>query len=165
MKFIPALAVLCLLPACSGKGAYPSLNPRPIEAQADALLAEPSRIPPAPTPSDPALAQQIAAAVLHATQSAAAFDAAIAKAQKLVDQAGISGSESWIAAQMEVSAAERARAPVKMALSDLDTLRRTLLSAPASEDLAATGAALHQVEAEDARQARAIAALQAALNR
>jgi hypothetical protein len=165
MKFIPALVALSLLSACAGKGTYPSLNPRPIEAQADALLAEPSRTPPAPTLSDPAIAQQIAAAMRQAADSMAAFDVAIAKAQKLVDQAGISGSESWIAAQMEVSAAERARAPVKMALSDLDTLRRTLLATPAGEDLAATGAALSRVEAEDARQARAIAALQAALTR
>jgi hypothetical protein len=165
MKIILPLAALALLSACAGKGNYPSLNPRPIEAKAGALLAEPSSKEAAPLPSSPELARQIAAARSAVQANAPLFDAAIARAQALVDKAGASGSESWIAAQMEVSAAERTRAQIKSALADLDGLLRTLLSGPAGEDLEAARTAIREVETEDAREAAAISALQAALNR
>ena len=163
MKFLLPLASLCFLSACAGSGAYPSLNPRPIEAKTGALLAEPAPLAAGLAPSSPEMQRQIAAARDAARANGAVFDIAWAKAQPLVAKAGSAASESWIAAHMEVSAVERARGPVKAARADLDTLLRTLLSGPAGEDLAAARAAIQEVEAEDTREENAVRALQAAL--
>lgn len=158
-------ASLCLLSACADKGAFPSLNPRPIEAKAATLLDEkaPALIP--ILPSDPAMAARITAIRQSAAVSLQQFEAARIAAEKAVSSAGERESESWIAGQMSISALESARAPVKTALSDLEALLRGLLTAPRSEDLDQVRHALENVEEMDARQNAAVQALIGQINR
>jgi len=153
------------LSACAGKGTYPSLNPRPIEANAAGLLTEPEAKPPVLAPSDAAIAARIDAAVQLAQSSEAGFASALATAKGAVAAAGPMGSESWIAGEMAVSALDKARGPVKNALADLDAVLRQVLSGPPSEDLARVQAAIRSVEEIDTRQASAHDALLAAISR
>ena len=95
-----------------------------------------------------------------------AFDGALATAQKAVTNAGAAQSESWIAAQMALSAAERTRDPVKNALADLDSILRTLMTErPSSPDLVLAQQAIRDAESVDAQQATELQALMTLLNR
>lgn len=164
LRLAPA-ALFVLVSACAGSADFPSLNPRPIEAKAADLLNEPTPPPVVPAPSDPAMAQQINAARQLAQASAAPFEVAAARADQAVAGAGPAESESWIAAQMAVSAAEQARAGVKTALADLDSLLRRLIAAGPSEDLSQVEQAIRDVEALDAQQSERMVALLGGLNR
>ena len=164
MKAAAPLIAL-LLCACAGKGAFPSLNPRPIEAQAAGLLQEPDPQVAMPRPSDPKIAARIEAIAQPALDSESAFDAAATNAERLMPKAGPSGSDSWVQAQMRVSALERSRYVVKSGLADLDNVRRELMAAPKSEDLTKLEDRIRQIEALDARQDAAMQRLQAALSR
>ena len=157
--------VALFLSACAGTGAFPSLNPRPIEAEATALLQEPELPAVPPQPSDPKVMARIEAAAASALNSAAAFDAALADTDRLVTRAGPAQSDSWVLAHMSVSALEQRRYAVKSALADLDSLRRDLMTMPAGEDLGRLQERVAQIEALDARQDAAMQRLQAALSR
>lgn len=165
MKRLILPALFLTLSACAQKGEYPSLNPRPIEAKASGLLAEPDAPAPVARPADPAVTAKVNAALASARAGEVAFNTALGAAQSAVRGAGASGSESWITAQMAVSSLEGARAPVKASLSDLDGLLRATLSGPPSEDLPAIEAAIRSVEAIDARQNDAMTTLLNALSR
>ena len=160
---LPLIALL--LSACAGKGAFPSLNPRPIEAQAAGFLQEPDQQVALPLPSDPKISARIEAIARPALDSDAAFDAAAADAERLMPNLGPSGSESWVQAQMRVSALERNRYAVKSGLAELDSVRRELMAAPKSEDLNKLEDRIRQIEALDARQDATMQRLQAALSR
>lgn len=166
MKFSPFLLLVLILSGCAAKGEFPSLAHRPIEAKATDLLADPAVKPQPALPSDPALAARIAAARQAAFDSAPAFDAALATAQTAASRAGEAQSESWIAAQMAVSAAEHTRDPVKTALADLDSVVRTLMTErPTSPDLATVQQAIADVKMLDSRQNAALQAVIGSLSR
>ena len=161
-----ALPLIALsLSACAGKGAFPSLNPRPIEAQAAGFLQEPDQQVAALLPSDPKTSARIEGIARPALDGDAAFDAAAADAERMVSRAGPSGSDSWVLAQMRVSALERSRYAVKSGLAELDIVRRELMAPPKSEDLNRLEDRIRQIEALDARQDATMQRLQAALSR
>ncbi|MEY3984713.1 MAG: hypothetical protein RLZ59_158 [Pseudomonadota bacterium] len=166
MKFLLPLTLFMIVSACAPKGEFPSLAHRPIEAKAADLLAEPQRPAEQAPASDPARLTAIATVRQAALDAQPRFEAALAQAQKLAATAGPAQSESWIAAEIELSAAERAREPVKTALADLDTtLRQLMLDSPTSPDLAAVQQAIRDVEALDARQDAAIQSVASRLTR
>lgn len=163
-RLIASLLFL-LLPACGKVGGYPSLNPRPIETKAANLLAEPETAPLAPAPATPAMRSRIEAALGNARNGEAEFDRALGATRSAVGAAGASGSESWIMAQLAISALERARAPVKVALADLDAVLRAALAGPPGEDLALVEGAIRNVESIDVRQNATMAELLKAVSR
>ena len=163
-RFLVA-ALLLSLSACGKPGSYPSLNPRPIETKATGLLTEPEAQATPLAPATASIREKIDAALSAAQAGDAEFARAVGSARSAVGAAGTSGSESWIAAQMTISALERTRAPVKGALSDLDAALRSTLAGPPSEDLGAVQAAIRTVEAIDARQNEVMADLLRAVSR
>ncbi len=160
---LPLIALL--LSACAGQGAFPSLNPRPIEAEAAAFLQEPDQQAVTPRPSDPKISARIEAVARTALDSEAAFETAAVDAERMVASAGPSGSDSWVVAQMRVSALERSRYAVKSGLADLDAIRRELMTTPVGEDLNKVEDRIRQIAALDARQDAAMQRLQGALSR
>jgi hypothetical protein len=114
-------AFALFLSGCAGAPqSYPSLAKRPIESAPVAEAAPPA----APAAADPALRQEIDRNVAQADKGAAAFDAAYAKADKAVAAARGSAvsSDTWVAAQVAISALEAARNDSVSALASLDTL-------------------------------------------
>ena len=110
--------------ACSAGGPYPSLRPRAAEA------IDPRIQPVGPIndrPATPALTAQLSALVGQARAGEAAFGPAAAEAERLAAVAGASQSESWIAAQVALSAAIAARKPTALAQADVDALGATAL--------------------------------------
>ncbi len=165
MNRILLSALILSLTGCAAAGKYPSLNPRPIEAKAAGLLAEPT-VPEAPlAPATAEALSKIDAALSLAEGGVSAFDAALPATRSAAKAAGASGSESWINAQMAVSALEQHRSPVKSALADLGELLRTTLSGPPGEDLARVQDAIRAAEAMDAQQGEAITTLLRSLSR
>lgn len=165
MKRLVIPALLLMLSACAKTSNYPSLNPRPIEAKAAGLLGESAPQAPAARPADPAVSARIDAALSAAHAGDSAFSTALDDTRSAVRVAGASGSESWIAAQMAVSNLESRRAPVKMALSDLDGLLREALAGAPGQDIPNIEGAIRTVEAIDALQTEAMDALLEALSR
>jgi hypothetical protein len=99
-------------------GAPPSLAKRPVE---DRGMAEPMREVAPPAPADAALQTQIAGLVEKARGGQRAFADLLPRARAAAAGAGSEGSESWIAAQLLLSALEDARAASTQALSELDS--------------------------------------------
>lgn len=165
MNRILLSALILSLTGCAEAGIYPSLNPRPIEAKAEGLLAEPAAPEVTLAPATAETRSKIDAALRLAQGGVAAFDAALPRARSAAQAAGASGSESWINAQMAVSALEQHRGPVKSALADLEEVLRTTLSGPPGEDLARVQEAIRTVEAIDARQGAAMDALLRSISR
>ena len=119
------LVTTIALSACSAAGGpYPSLRPRAAEA------IDP-RIEPVGSINDrpvtPAIAAQLAGLVDEARGGETAFEPAATEAERLAAAAGVSQSESWIAAQEALSAAIAARRPTAMAQADIDALGATAL--------------------------------------
>ncbi len=77
---------------------------------------------------DAGLAAHLAALVDQAQSGDAAFNDAAAIAERLASAAGAPQSESWIAAQQALSAAQSARGPTTRALGDIDGLGSTALA-------------------------------------
>lgn len=118
-RLLTTLALL--LSGCAGPPqSYPSLAKRPIES---APMAEPAA-PPAPVAADAALAADIARYTGQAARGRGAFDAAYARADRAARSAtgAAVSSDSWVAAQVAISALESARNDSISALASLDTL-------------------------------------------
>jgi hypothetical protein len=114
-----ALAAASLLAGCAPSGDFPSLAMRPVERDP---AAEPERPAPPQAPADPQLTGRIGELLAQVRQGETAFRAALPDAQRAARAAGGAGSESWIAAQQEISRLEAARAPTVTALAELDRL-------------------------------------------
>ena len=113
-------------------------------------------------PADPALAARIGELLAQVRSGDAGFQAASSVAERLVASAGPAQSESWIAAQEALSAADAARAPTTRALGDIDALGATslqVLGGLAPNDLAAirtAGAEVGQIAERQSRRLQAI---------
>jgi hypothetical protein len=165
MRRLPFLTMLVLAACASTGGPYPSLQPRAAEAIDPRI--QPVR-PMNDRPVTPALAAKLAALVSQARSGDAAFQPAVANAQRLASAAGAAQSEGWIAAQQALTAAVAARGPTATALGDIDALGATMLQTQggiAPNDLAAIREAAAEVGAIDDRQAEAIDSIKARLAR
>ena len=157
---IPIIASLGLSACTTPGGPYPSLQPRAGEAVDPRV---PVVRPMNDRPVTPSLASRLAGLVGQAHEGDAAFQPAADEAQRLANAAGAKQSESWIAAQVALSAAVAARGRTSSALSDIDTLGATTLQSQgglAPSDLAAIKSAGAEVGGIDARQAERIKAIQ-----
>jgi hypothetical protein len=158
---IPAVG---LLAACSApSGPYPSLAPRAAEA-IDPRVPIPIEV--RVGPADANLTAHLAALVDQAQAGDAAFSDAAATAERLAATAGSSQSESWVAAQQALSAAQAARGPTTRALGDIDGLAATALEQrggiPAG-NLAAIQAAAARISEITRRQVERLDAIEARL--
>jgi hypothetical protein len=162
MRVAPIVIVLGLaLGACSsaGGGPYPSLAPRAAEA-IDPRVAIPEVVN--DRPASAALTSRLAELVGQARQGDAEFGPAVDRAEQLAGGAGAAQSESWIAAQEALSAADAARAPTTRALGDIDALGATSLQVQgglAPNDLAAIRSAGSEVGQIVERQSHRLEAI------
>ena len=160
----PLFLTLVLLGACASPGGpYPSLQPRAAEAIDPRVPVE---RPINDRPVTPALAARLAELVAQARGGEAAFEPAMAEAERLAASAGAPQSEGWTVAQQALSAAIEARGPTASALGDVDALGANALQTQggiAPNDLAAIQGAAAEVGAIDSRQAARIKALQVRL--
>ena len=144
--FILALAagVGLILAGCVSAGPFPSLAPRPEEA--DFSTAESVR--PAPdVPDDARLRARIGALVAQALEGLTAFDAAFPAADRATAAAGAEGSDGWTVAQQALSRLEAARRPSTTARADLDALAVDRAAMPTSAgDLATLDRAIAEAE-------------------
>ena len=163
LPLVPLTLTLTALSACAGPNAPPSLMPRAAE-KIDPRL--PVERPINDRPVNSALAAKLTALVAQARSGDAAFAPAAAEAERLASVAGPAQSESWVAAQVALTAAIAARTPTATALGDIDTLGAEKLQTQgglAPADLAAVKAAGEEVGAIDQRQAERVAAIKARL--
>jgi len=136
-------AATLALSGCMAEGPFPSLAQRDVERQP---LGEPVR----PSPivaDDAALRTTLLDLTRLARHAHSDFSAAVGLADIAARSAGGPGSDSWIAAQEQLSRAEAARTGTTGALGDLDRLaldRSNLPTSPA--DQAALAAAKTEVE-------------------
>jgi hypothetical protein len=156
-----ALFSIIGLSACSASGGlYPSLQPRAAE-QVDPRV--PVVRPINHRPASTGLQARLAALVEQGQSGNAAFDSAVAEAERLAAAAGPPQSESWIAAQESLTAAIAARKPTATALGDIDEIGAQALQTQggmAPNDLAAIQRAAAEVGSLDRRQAERIDAIQ-----
>lgn len=124
-RIVIAFATAGLLGACSTPtGPFPSLAPRPQEA-IDPRVPIPNEV--RVDPADPNLTAHLAALVGQAEAGNQAFQSAVENAERLANGAGAQQSESWVAAQQALSAAQEARAPTTRALGDIDAIAANAL--------------------------------------
>ena len=163
MRNAVCLTILAL-GACSAPGGpYPSLRPRAAETIDPRL---PVSRPMNERPVSAALASRLAALVDQARSGNAAFESAVAEAERLSVSAGPPQSEGWIAAEEALTAAIAARKPTATALADIDELAGNALETQrgiAPNDLAAIQTAAAEAGALDERQAARVAAIQKSL--
>jgi len=152
---------LFALSACSAPGGpYPSLQPRSAEAIDPRV---PVVRPMNDRPVNASLAARLAALVDQAQSGNAAFEGAASQAERLVAAAGAPQSESWIAAQVALTAAIAAQKPTATALGDIDGIAATALRTQrgiAPNDLEAIKRAQSLVGSLDEQQAERIRAVQ-----
>ncbi len=171
------LLLLPIIPAaCASAGETPSLAPRPMEYELSGrpippcLTAGAEAAPPAPVAAAPAedaeLAARIEALVATARAGQRDFAEILSRAQASSARAGAAGSESWIAAQLDVSRLEAARARTAGAAAELDALILARSDAPATnpDDLQRLTAAAEEVRALAAAQEAEIDRLNRALS-
>ncbi len=157
-RFFVLLAAV-LVTACADRGSFPSLAPRPYE-KPDQQPAPSSPSPVAARPSDAGLLRRINTSVQKVSEGTRAFNDALSGARAALSRFdGRKGSESWIAAQMAISNAERYREPAQAALTELDMAKREMLLAGPSVDEAALNLALSRVTEINNAQADAVANL------
>ena len=160
MRNAVCLTILAL-GACSAPGGpYPSLRPRAAETIDPRL---PVSRPINDRPVSAALASRLAALVDQARSGNAAFESAVAEAERLSVSAGPPQSEGWIAAEEALTAAIAARRPTATALAEIDDLAGNALETQrgiAPNDLAAIQRAAAEAGALDERQAARVAAIQ-----
>ena len=158
-----ALAAIAPLGGCASGSAPPSLLPRAAEAIDPRLPVE---RPLNDRPVNAALAAKLAELIRQARAGDAAFGPAAAEAERLAGAAGAAQSESWIAAQVALSAAIAARDPTARAIGDIDAIGSDKLQAQGGlspADLAAIKAAGDEAGTIDQRQADAVKAIKARL--
>ena len=137
------LAAAIALSGCTAGGPFPSLAQREVERQP---IAEPVRATPV-VADDIGLRSAIAEHLARARQADAKFATTIGSAESAARAAGSPGSDSWVAAQEQVSRAEAARAGTTLAYGDLDRLALERSNLPTSpNDQAALASALSEVE-------------------
>ena len=160
MRNAVCLTILAL-GACSAPGGpYPSLRPRAAETIDPRL---PVSRPMNDRPVSAALASRLAALVDQARSGNAAFESAVAEAERLSVSAEPPQSEGWIAAEEALTAAIAARRPTATALAEIDDLAGNALETQrgiAPNDLAAIQRAAAEAGALDERQAARVAAIQ-----
>ncbi len=166
MRIVTLIFPLSLLTACSAKGNYPSLSPRPIEQAAKGMLAEIPVAPQAIAPSDPKTVTQIAAFVDQANIGHRAFGSALADAQSTITKnAGAkNGTDGWIANQVALSRVEVSRGPIKDAQAGLDALRNAFIMHGPSADQQQLDKAVADVQALATVQRDRFDALEGAVN-
>ena len=158
--FSAALVALPLLGGCAAQGPFPSLAPRAVERDLtggsapvgcpDVAADAPAPAPATPPPVnlDPQLGARAAELLGAARAGQADFAAALPQARATAEGAGAAGTESWVAAQLEISRLEAARARTVDALAELDALAIRRSSVPVSEeDYQAVLAATEEVRA------------------
>lgn len=162
---LPTLAALVLPIVVAGCSAPriipPSLSPRASEAIDPRVPVERALVV---RPVAAGLTGRLAALLSQARSGETVFRTALGPTQRAAASAGPARSESWIAAQMALSALEAARAPTTRALSEIDALGGADIRARGgigTDDLMAIEEAAGQVGALDAAQRREIAALSA----
>jgi hypothetical protein len=159
------LTLLVGMTACADQGDFPSLAKRPIESQSSAATSPlPPRVIQPVQPSLPIAAStvsRLADAVQRAESGAVDFQAALPAAQNAVAKARSAafGSETWVAAQMALSALERAHAPVQIALADVDDESRIVFEQQPNADHAPLDEATARLSALSAGQNATIAGL------
>ena len=137
MRLLPLLLASSLLSACAAQGSYPSLAPRAIERayagtsapppcpdQQAAAEISPALTPPQPAPvaSDAGLRARLDILLAEARRGQAEFAERLPSASASAGRAGAAGSESWIAAQQEISRLQAARTRTSDALAELNRL-------------------------------------------
>lgn len=141
-----------LLIACAGpEGQAPSLSPRPIEG----VLDEPVHaIAPVQSTQNPALAAEIDTLLSQAEAGQSAFAASYPAARQAVSAAAGSAaeSESWIIAQISISALDSARSATVQALGSLDGILAEQAVAGAPSETERLQAARERVSALYAAQ-------------
>ena len=151
-RAMPTLLAAILAGGCMADGDFPSLAQRDVEREP---LTEPVRAVPV-VPDDASLRSTISELLTQARQSDRNFDTALASAETAARSAGAPSSDSWIAAQEQVSRAEATRAGTMRSLGDFDRLMLDRSNQPTSPgDQAALSQAMAQVQQlADAQQAR-----------
>ncbi len=161
-RLTAALAAASLIAGCAPSGDFPSLAVRPVERD---LAAAPERPAPPEAPADAQLTARIAELLAQVRQGESAFRAALPDAERATRAAGGAGTESWVAAQQEISRLEAARAPTVAALAELDRLGIERGNMPtAATDLQALLAANEEAGALAAAQRADIDRLSGALS-
>ena len=162
LPLVPAL--IASLAACSNPPVTaPSLAPRAAEAIDPRV---PVNNPVRSGPVAPSLAAHLAALLDQVQAGNAAFNDAAAAAERVASAAGAPGTESWIAAQQALSAAQSARGPTTRALGDIDGLAATALATRggmSAADLDAIRSAAARAAEVDRAQADRIKSLEARL--
>lgn len=157
-----SISLLMLFAAGAAEAAPPSLAKRPVE---DRSMAEPQRTVTPPAPADAALQTRIADLVSRARSAEQAFATLLPQAKKAASSAGSEGSETWVAAQLLLSALEDARAPATQALSELDSTIAERLNSGGDAGLIELQAADVQVAALTEAQQRELDSLRTRLTR
>lgn len=158
--------MLLLLAGCaSPRVSLEGLRPRAAEA-IDPRIPLPTEA--VGKPADASIAGRIAAAQSDARTGVAQFDALLPSARAAAAKAGAMGSESWVEAQELLSALVEARAPLTLALADLDAIaggRVETIGDLGVTDRERLFAATARLAAMDSDQQAAIAALRSRLAR
>ncbi|WP_414900837.1 hypothetical protein ACMT1E_13345 [Sphingomonas flavalba] len=116
-----ASAAFVLLGGCvDGVAQPPSLAPRAIERMQFDPPAQPEA--PAPTPPDSGLQARLDGFSAALDAADRDFAAALPAARRAATAAGAAGSESWIAAQQQITAVEALAGQASAALADIDSL-------------------------------------------
>ncbi|WP_132390408.1 hypothetical protein [Novosphingobium sp. PhB165] len=154
------------LAACSSAGTYPSLAIRPVE-RATPVVQNPSATPvPLPPPSADTVTR-INGLLASAREADSQFAARRTAAERAVSAAGSStGSDSWLSAQVAVSALQASRDPSIAALAELDTMFATARDASPNEESPTTksiAAARDEVQASVTAQDEVVSRLNARL--
>ena len=129
LPFAIALAAALTLAGCVSPGPFPSLAPRPEEANVS--TAEPVRAEPQ-VADDAQLRQRVGALVAQSLEGLTAFDAAYPAADRATAAAGAAGSDSWSVAQQALSRLETARSRTTNAQAELDRIALERAAMPTS---------------------------------
>ena len=163
---LTALISISVLAGCAGSLDTPSLAIRPAET-AGAIEAARPPLAGAPTPVatvqplSKAIIGRIEASVAAARASQAPFAKALDPARATVASAtgAAAGSDAWVVAQVAISRLERTREPVTNALSDIDAVRRELVTSGIGFDRNAFAVLHSEADEIDLEQQSVVTAL------
>ena len=163
-RFAPALLLALALTACATERvSLEGLRPRAAEA-IDPRVPLPTEAVAGPVTGS--LAERVAAAEARADGGRGRFAELLPAARAAAGRAGARGSESWLDAQQLLSGLVAARAPVTLALGDLDAIGGQALQGRGDLGVADRKRlfdAAQRIGAIDAEQQAAIAAIRASL--